>query len=260
MIRDIAPRLAEAGKIKIGALGAERTSASGRTWRAPRKLDHFLVTKTSRDNAGDLEVDRVIMDALPKDEDGKCRAIPVQLPFDGVEENFATSYVLYAGRSLGCSGDGVVAIRRIDRKGEKLRDPERVRCTCPALEKGKCKPNGRLSVIIDLPGVRTLGAAHVWRTTGVVSISGTLASLRSMHAALKGQLSGVPMWLKMREIQHAKGNFWSCHLEMRESDFGTRAAIGPSNRAPLAELGTESPDEVDDLEAEFYAPAVGGEM
>src|SRR5262245_10037567 len=110
MIKGIQGRLAEGGKIKIGGLGPERQKQSGQgTWRPPVKLDHFLVTKTTRDDEGDLALDDALMEALAKDADGKVRAIPIVLHSDALDEVFPTSYALYAGRKLFCSGDGETA-------------------------------------------------------------------------------------------------------------------------------------------------------
>lgn len=48
MLRNLAPRLAERGKIKIGIKGAKVTSRSGNEFQPPQKLDHFVVTTLER--------------------------------------------------------------------------------------------------------------------------------------------------------------------------------------------------------------------
>ena len=257
-IEQIKPSLAEAGKIKIGELGEERTSKAGNKWRRPKKLDYFRVTRTTRDASGNFAEDTSIMGELPLDEDGKCRRIPVQLPFDDPAANFATAYAAYSGKTLACHGDGLVAIRHKIEGGKRTGATKRVECPCDYLDSKKCKPTGRLSVMIDLPGHRTLGAAHVWRTTSRVSISQMEGSMQTITAALGGRLAGHPMWLVLVEIHNERGNFWCCHLELRESDIGTRVAIGAVDAAPMPTIDALPESTHAEIAEEFYPEAEKG--
>ena len=50
-IKNLTPRLAEWGKIKIGAKGKMKTSNQGKQFAQPQKLDHFIITTMERDAA-----------------------------------------------------------------------------------------------------------------------------------------------------------------------------------------------------------------
>jgi hypothetical protein len=211
MIKGITPSLAEGGKIKIGGLGAERTSKAGNKFRMPEKYDHFVITKTTRDDKGDLDVDRALMDALTKDKDGHIRAIPIVVHSDNLDEVFPTSYAMYNGKQLLCRGDGEKA---------KRADGTEVKCTCAYLDAERqpiCKPHGTLHCSIVAPGQAVAGAVHKWRTTSIISIQRLYGSFSQILATL-GTMRGVPLWLNLQPVQVATGTVYCCHVELREAD------------------------------------------
>ena len=64
MIKNLGNQLNEAGKIKIGIKGAMITSKNNKEFRPPVKLDHFILTTTEKDTAGDYILDTALMEAL----------------------------------------------------------------------------------------------------------------------------------------------------------------------------------------------------
>jgi hypothetical protein len=235
MIKGINPRLAEAGKIKIGGRGPKRLTNAGRKkpenqrterdyWRPPEKRDHFVITKTVRDSKDDLVIDQVLMEALDKDKDGKIRAIPIVLHDDDIDKVFATSYALYSGKKCSCRGDGERAKRSLT-KGEDAGKTVDVPCPCKfyGAEKGaKCKPNGKFCCSIAAPGAAIAGALHIWRTTSIISIERMIASLLQIRD-LCGTLIGIPLWLKVEPVKVEPSGItttvYCCHVELRASDI-----------------------------------------
>ncbi|NIO16095.1 MAG: hypothetical protein GTN70_03710, partial [Deltaproteobacteria bacterium] len=125
MINGLQPSLAEGGKIKIGGKGKEIKSRKGNKFRPPEKYDHFIITTTTRDRAGDLIVDTELMQALLDDDwgddDGKLRKIPITVHEDTFDKIMPTFYAAYAGKKLACRGDGQVATRyRFNDRRERL--------------------------------------------------------------------------------------------------------------------------------------------
>lgn len=234
MIKGLKPRLAEAGKIKIGGLGAERKSKRGNTFRLPVKYDHFLVTKTMRGDKGDLLVDEGLMEDLPKDRDGKVRAIPIVLHSDEIEEVFPTAYNLYSGKKLACRGDGEKATRwelrdeQANGRIVKVRTgrTKEMDCPCPYLgaKSGPiCKPHGTLHCSIAVPGRAVAGALYRWRTTSIISIERMIASLQQI-LSITGSLKGIPLTLKVEPVRvepkdAAASTVYCCHLELRAADI-----------------------------------------
>lgn len=276
MIHGIIPALAEGGKIKIGGLGKEITSRKGTKFRPPQKLDHFVVTKTSRDAKGDLEIDQAVMAALAKDGDGKVRAIPIVLHSDEIEQVFPTAYALYAGRKLACRGDGEHATRwSFDPKTkQRLDETKELDCPCPYLRATSgpvCKPHGTLHCSIALPGVAIAGAVHTWRTTSIISIRRMLGSLEQIRS-LCGTLRGIPLWLKVQPVAVTPPNapaatVYCCHVELRAADvvavqekalkMATMRARLSSGRIPMPLVlppagDHESEEEQAEVSQEFY--------
>ena len=64
MIKNLIPSLPEHGKIKAGTKGEEVVSSQGNKFRLPKKLDHFIITTTERDQDGNLVLDTDLMDKL----------------------------------------------------------------------------------------------------------------------------------------------------------------------------------------------------
>ncbi len=197
------PRQAEAGKIKIGALGETRESKKGEDYQLPVKHDYFTITKTQRDPAtGNFVADDEIMAQLPKDPDGKIRRIPVVFDTDDIDELIPNRLALYQGRNLLCRGDGHAPATRFEiLAGVKTGKTEAVDCPCSYLnaEKGpKCLPHATLWCTIAAGKETILGARHSFRTTGWNSISGLLGGLKAIQRQL-GSLAGLPMWLRVKQ-------------------------------------------------------------
>ena len=195
-IKNLVPRLPERGKIKIGRLGQERKTRDGKnTYRLPQKLDHFTITKTERGQDGNF-----IRDAEAHAEFGeKPTELPVRLLYDDPDLNFPTRYAAYKGRTLWCSGDGDVAQRLTeDGKGR-----HQVACPCeradPAYQgDDKCKMNGKLSVLLDIPNRPGVGGVWTLRTTSYNTIVGILSSLQFLRALTGGPLANIPMTLRIQ--------------------------------------------------------------
>jgi hypothetical protein len=279
MIKNLTPRLAEAGKIKIGGLGTKRTSREGKEFRVPVKYDHFVITGTQRDTHGDLELDTALMDALEKGADGKLHAIPIVLHGDDIDSVFPTSYALYTGKKCACRGDGERATRREIKDKEFTGKEKEIVCPCDYLnaDQGpKCKPNGKLYCSIAAPGSAVAGAVHIWRTTSIISIQQMIASLEQIKNVC-GTLRGIPLWLLVRPVTvEPPGSgpitVYCCHVELRVSDIEEvqrralerakiRRALGGDDgayrRMLTAPGDEETHEEMAEIEAEFYNTETG---
>jgi hypothetical protein len=279
MIHGIVPTLAEGGKIKIGGLGAARKSKSGGEYRMPVKLDHFVVTKTTRDERGDLSVNGELMAALAKDQDGHVRGIPIVVHSDVIDEVFPTAYASYAGKKLYCRGDGREATRWEIKDGNRTGVSKPCACPCKFLGATSgpvCKPHGTLHCSIVAPGQAVAGSVYRWRTTSIISIQQMIGSLEQILATC-GTMRGMPLWLSVDAIRVnppgvPASTVYCCHVELRASDLlgaqkkalelaqmrealsGGRAL--PEYRTlllpPASE--TESDEEQAEVAEEFYPP------
>jgi len=193
--RGLKQGLAETHKIKIGKLGDERTAGSGKKYRLPTKLDHFLVTKTTRGKEGNFEVDQAVMDAIGKEP--KC--IDIMLPFDSVEMNFPTAYQFYIGKQKKCQGDGETATRyNKDGTSQVVPcDPET--CQYAKQDKSPCKVYGRLHCMLSK--ALRLGGVAVLRTHGWHSVSNILNGLDMIASQTGGILRGIPLRLELLGIE-----------------------------------------------------------
>jgi hypothetical protein len=279
MLKNITPRLAEAGKIKIGGLGPERKSAKGSSFRPPLKFDHFVITGTERDAVGDLAIDTEIMTSLHDggytDADGKLRAIPIVLHSDEIDEVFLTSYALYSGKRCACRGDGEKALKREVKNSEFTGVEGPVDCPCEYLDAAtgpKCKPNGKLFCSIAAPNSAVAGAVHIWRTTSIISVQQMIGSLLQIKA-ICGTLRGIPLTLRVKPITVEPKNsapitVFCCHVELRAKDIESvqrkaldaaklRRELGFDDRAYRAMLTLpahdESLEEQAAIAAEMYA-------
>lgn len=280
MIKGIRPSLAQAGHIKIGRKSdQERTSKSGKTWRAPQKLDHFLVTKTMRGRDGNLEVDDAIMKALAKqgfsDSDGNIRSIPIVLHSDDIDDVFPTAYAWYYGAQCVCRGDGEKATRWEVKDGKKTGRTKERPCPCECLERDekgvqRCKPNGVLHCTIALDGYAVAGAVYRYRTTGIISVQRVIGSLEQI-LAIVGTITNVPLVLRVTPVQVAPDGqtqtVYSVHVELRQDVIRSQQQALEARKA-RAELGgppvhirallqppasdDEPPEEQAEVEAEFY--------
>jgi hypothetical protein len=206
MIKNLRPKLCEQGKIKIGVLGEPRTSTtSGKAFRLPTKLNHFIVTTTERDKTGNFVPNVPLMEEIARIVDEPAdhlTTIPVYLLFDDIDSNFYTSYNCYEGRTRICTGDG--------EKATLLKTGEEVPCPCPKLDRSykgptPCKPYGRLTVVLQTMDI--IGGSWVYRTTGWNSVSDLLGSILLIKR-LAGRLTGIPLRLKIfpKTVQLPTGN------------------------------------------------------
>jgi len=191
-IKNLVPRLAERGKIKIGEKGEVKTSQQGKQFAQPKKLDHFMLTTMQRDAAGRMLPDLELMRKLAP-QGGKLKEIPVMLLFNDPDINFQTRYACYIGNRLWCCGDGEGA-QRLEQDGKYQPVP----CPCLRLEanytgKDKCKPNGTLQVLLQ--GVDRIGGVWKFRTTSWNSVNSIMSSLKLIQAITGGVLAGIPLKL-----------------------------------------------------------------
>ncbi len=227
MIKQLKPRLARLGLIKIGGKGEERTAQGGRKWRLPKKLDHFLITTNERTKAGDLIVDKEMMTKCAEVSGQPAehpKKLDIYLLSDEVEENFQTGYACYMGSTRVCHGDGECAFRRVQKdKGVFSREfyPVKQGNECHDIDKGTtrptigivggcdpdtcyiytgkssnklvCKPYGRLSCM--LAASPKLGGVYVFRTTSWNTISHITKAMEDIKYRCQGVLAGLPLTL-----------------------------------------------------------------
>jgi len=193
MIKNLIPRLAERGRIKIGEKGEMKTSAQGKQFAQPKKLDHIVITTMQRDAAGRLMPDTDLM-AQINPGGSKLTEIPIRLLYDDIDLNFFTRYACYKGSRCWCSGDGETASRLTGENGNYQS------CPCPCerqdpmyQEQDKCKTLGTLSVLIE--GVNRVGGVWSFRTTSFNSVNAILSSMALIKAITGGPLSGIPLML-----------------------------------------------------------------
>jgi hypothetical protein len=261
-IKNLTQSLAEAGKIKIGGLGEERTSKGGKTYRQPEKYSRFVITTNERDASGQLIPDDRIMDALDKDQDGQLTEIPIYLHSDDADSVFPHCYACYTGKRLHCTGDGETATRYEIKEGKRTGANKQVACPCSYLDEGskiRCKPHGTLQCSIAVPGEAVAGAVYRWRTTSIISIRRMLGSLEQIRG-LCGGFRGLPLTLKLLPVlvRDQTITVYCCHIELRARNMGAvRSMITDAammrDRTPAAAL--PAPDLViDERETaeEFY--------
>jgi hypothetical protein len=193
MIKNLIPRLAERGRIKIGEKGEMKTSAQGKQFAQPKKLDHIVITTMQRDAAGRLMPDTDLMVQINPKSD-KLTEIPIRLLYDDIDLNFFTRYACYKGSRCWCSGDGEEAQRLTGDNGNYNPVP----CPCERQDpmyqgQDKCKTLGTLSVLIE--GVNRVGGVWSFRTTSFNSVNAILSSMALIKAITGGPLSGIPLML-----------------------------------------------------------------
>ena len=276
MLKNLTPRMAERGKIKIGAKGQARQSSGGKEFQPPQKLDHFVITTLERGPDGNFVKDASVHKLL---RDEQPRRIPVRLLFNDIEMNFMSRYACFVGRTMWCAGDGEMASRASKSGGR-----EQVQCPCPRIDQGyrgedKCKVNGALSVIID--GVPGVGNVWTFRTTSWNSVQNLTSAMAQIKALSGGVLAGLPLDLVLspKEVATPDGKLmkaWIVSLQyagtiedlrnvgyrlleaetshgfrMRqvEDDVRRRLALPAPSDVPLPG------DDVDDVVDEFYPDA-----
>jgi hypothetical protein len=163
----IKPQLPETRRIAIGKKGAEwKQSERGNKYRAPMKLDHFLITLVTLDEKGDYIVDEKSHEVFGP----KPKTIPITFLYDRPGLNVHPYLALYAGKTAWCKGDGKKAMRLDKDTGER----KQIECPCDFMKTGQCKPH--LVVQGHLPTQPNMEVAK-FRTTSRHTISYILAGL-----------------------------------------------------------------------------------
>jgi hypothetical protein len=187
LIPDLIPALAEIGKIKIGYLGEKRTK-SGK--RLPEKLDHFELGTLMKDDDGGVVMDKQMTDVIGEDK----TELDISLCYDEPALNFPTFYAAFTQSKLACMSDGRKAWQRQEDGERKEIVCDRRQCSL-AKDK-KCKPYGRLSVILTT--ANRIGGTYVFRTTSWNSLRNILSSMSFIRNQTGGILAGIPLKLKLR--------------------------------------------------------------
>ena len=175
------------GRIAIGKV----VEKNGK--RLPEKDDEFTVT--SQVQSKDGWVNHPVDVTLRKTPEAKLRNIPIRLLFDDPDLNLRANYSLFdrqTGRPL-CVGNGETCRRSLAAGVQTLPCPSPE--ACDLSKGGFCKPYGRLNVRI---GEDDELGSFVFRTTGFNSIRTLSARLSYFHAVSGGQLSTLPLELRLR--------------------------------------------------------------
>jgi rubrerythrin len=193
MIKNLTPRLAEIGRIKIGGVGEERTSQAGGKYRAPVKYDCFVITGMNRGKDGNFERDQAVH-AQVGEKPTELEIVLLYNEEPGKESlNFRTQYAFYQGKKCLCRGDGEKGIEVVDFNTGEYKE---VGCPCNRLEldKNPCKPHGVLNCLLRSAEI----AGGVWKfsTTSWNSISNIIGSLKFLTACTGGKLAGIPLTMK----------------------------------------------------------------
>lgn len=188
MIKGLAITPPIIGRISIGRV----IEKNGK--RLPEKDDQFTLTTQIQTKDGWLlhPLDEELRKESPG---GKLRTIPVRMLFDDPDLNLRAEYTLFerqTGRPL-CAGDGETCRRQTEEGLQPLPCPGPDKC--PLAGNNACKPYGRLSV---RAGDDEDVGVFVFRTTGYNSIRTLTARLRYYHALAGGNLSTLPLALRLR--------------------------------------------------------------
>lgn len=161
--------------------------------RLPEKDDEFTIT--SQVQSKDGWVNHPMDETLRKGGSTKLRNIPIRLLFDDPDLNLRANYSLFdrqTGRPL-CVGNGETCRRSLAAGVQTLPCPSPE--ACDLAKGGFCKPYGRFNVRI---GEDDELGSFVFRTTGFNSIRTLSARLSYFHAVSGGQLSTLPLELRLR--------------------------------------------------------------
>jgi len=255
----LVPRSAEAGKIKIGQVGAKKKSGRGKEFAQPERLEskegpYFVITKTLRGTGENTNFvrDNAIMKQMEQyadrdsDDQRRLRQIPIMIDSDTIDEIAPHRLALYRGTNLFCTGTG-------EGKGSATRYegnvPRPFDCPCELLrarEGEKCKPNLILWCTIIAGSETKLGVRHAFRTTGWNSIKSIIYSLETIQKQV-GTICGIKLWLcvKWDLKKDGSGNTRRVpvvHIECRTNDLMSlrREAIA-SARTRLEVIQLQNP-------------------
>lgn len=175
------------GRISIGKVVEKQGK------RLPEKDDQFTITSQVQGKDGWLL--HPLDEALRQTAGEKLRAIPIRLLFNSPDLNFRAEYSWFdrnTGRPI-CVGDGQQCKRRTEDGIKTLPCPAPE--GCPLAQGGKCKPYGRLNVLI---GDEDALGGFIFRTTGFNSIRTIAARLHYFQAVSGDRLSCLPLELRLR--------------------------------------------------------------
>lgn len=262
------------GNIKMGKKGEEKKAqGTGKKWRQPVRLDHFIVTTTERGTDDNFLLDQAVMEKIGTD---KPKSIRVRFPFDDPRLIFQTSYQMYNGKKLECEGNGEIAERR-DKDGQITGG------TCPGREcqfmqpdkngNVKCKPSGRLAC--HLPDSPHFGGIYMFRTHGWNSTNGILTALEDYHRQTGQILQGLPFRLVFtKKATEDHGNVPVAVLVMDGIELSAMRALARAEKQDRLDFGIdmkqiehdavvsgvlEDHDKPEDIAEEFYTEIKDGD-
>ena len=253
MIQNLGPpRLSEVGGIRIGQ----------KTGRSAMTFDHFIFTKPDKDPVtGHFYRDEALTELY-----GNCTELPVRLLSDDITECFTTFYAEYGKGGWKIRGDGKNwIVKNSDGSKTYIKDPEGKR---GFLGNPNIKPQGILTVLVD--GQESVGSVYRYRTTGWNSINGMLASLALCADIAKragGRIAFLPMMLIYRTKEVIpKGEQYKKtipvitveyrgtleDLQERSREAMNYLGAGVAQLAYVYDAGAETPEEQEDVRAEFF--------
>lgn len=264
----LTPRLTELGKIKIGGKGEARQKAGGKgEWRLPVKYDYFVITGHERDTAGNLKIDKPLMDRLLEKygcdvaepvagQPGqtkptrRLREIPVALLSDEIEDSLSAVYSYYQGRRRLATCDGETVTQFVQRDGDgftELKEPVEKPCDGKHHLAEGWKLHTTLQVVIA-EGEARWGGVYRFRTTSEISADQLLGTMLQVKTLTRGILAGLPLRLVVRPMEVSpEGKATTVHvvhLELRGSDLNQiqqqALQIAQANIRNVRELGAAS--------------------
>lgn len=188
IIQGMVPAMAEIGKIRIGKKEKRIYQAGpkkGQEYTVPVKLDHFELFTLEKDGEGwgmpDIEMNKAIGEDI--------KSLEIYLCYDDPTMNMPTFFSYFTRSKLVCMGNGQTA-RRTMEDGTK-KDIDCNPKECAVYKEKKCKPYGRLSVILAKSD--RVGGTYVFRSTSWNSLRNILSSMQFIKTVTGGILAGVPL-------------------------------------------------------------------
>ncbi|MEY4752207.1 MAG: hypothetical protein RIQ60_4421 [Pseudomonadota bacterium] len=197
MIKGLALTPPVIGRISIGKV----VEKNGK--RLPEKDDEFTLTSQVQNREGWIAhpLDEQLRQAqqAPDGPPPKLRSLPVRLLFNDPGLNLRAHYSLFdrdSGRPL-CVGNGETCRRLTGAGLEQLPCPGP--SGCELAQGGRCKPYGRLHVLIDPEhGPADELGTFILRTTGINSIRTLSTRMSYLQAICGDRLAGLPLELRLR--------------------------------------------------------------
>lgn len=188
MIKGLAITPPVIGRISIGKVVEKQGK------RLPEKDDQFTITSQVQNRDG--WVNHPLDEALRKSSGSdKLRSIPIRFLFNEPNLNLRAEYSMFdrqTGRPL-CVGNGETCKRYTTTGMQTLPCPSPD--GCELAKDGRCKPYGRLNVMIG--DAEEMGT-FIFRTTGFNSIRTLAARLSYYQAASGNLLACLPLELRLR--------------------------------------------------------------